>query len=158
MKTTETRNKTRKRQKRTRKRDEKYSGRIVFQDLVVWVWGRVAILREKLFRGTRNRQKFWSFRRNSVCFVERKKLKNPFRTISSKRKTLGTSKFRSEPFPGRENARNSIPNHFVEEKTTQNFVILFSEPFRKRQKSSKFRAATFCRREKNSEFCSEPLS
>ncbi len=126
--------------------------------MVVWAWGRVAILREKNYSAERGRDRnFDSFRRNSVCFVEWKKLKNPFRTISSKRKTLGTSKFRSEPFPGRENARNFIPNHFVEEKTTQNFVILFSEPFRKRQKSSKFRAATFCRRETHSKFCSEPL-
>ncbi len=71
---------------------------------------RVAIFREKkLFRGTRNRRNFYSFRRNSVCFAERKTLGIPFRAIPRKIKK----------------AQNSVPNHFLKKKNTRNLVISF---------------------------------
>jgi hypothetical protein len=66
--------------------------------------------RKKLFRGIRKRRN--SFRRNFVCFAERKTHGIPFRAIPRKIKMV----------------RISVLNHFVEENNTQelrNFV-----PFR----------------------------
>jgi hypothetical protein len=57
------------------------------------------------------------FRQNSGCFTEQNTLGILFRTLPPKRKQLGI------PFCGTKieaNSRNSVPNHFAEEKTTQN--------------------------------------
>ncbi len=73
--------------------------------------------RKKLFRGTLNRQKFYSFRRNSNCFAEPKKLGIPFRAISAEDKKLEIP----------------IRTTFLEEKNTWNFVILFQTISQKRK-------------------------
>ncbi len=76
---------------------------------------RVAIFRRKKYYSAEHETHgyFDSLRRNSICFAERK-----------------TSEFRSDfwaicHFAADKKAQNSGPRHFVKEKNTQNFVILF---------------------------------
>jgi hypothetical protein len=65
--------------------------------------------RKKLFCGTRNRLNFYSFRRNSSCFAGRNTLGISFRAIAMNVKK----------------AWNSVPKHFIEDKYTRNFLVLF---------------------------------
>ncbi len=71
--------------------------------------------RKKLFRGTRNRQRFWFSPSEFYVFRETKNARNSFQSDSAKDKKT----------------RNSVPNHFLEDKNTWNFVILFRTISRK---------------------------